>query len=388
MQVDTFSGYKRKKGAPGVRNHVAILPTVSCANGVAMAIAGQVTEAVPLYHSIGCGRAGQDHAVHKKTLTHLCAHPNVGALLIVSLGCEVLNAGELEAAAVDAGRPVRKIVIQEEGGSVKSTAKGIALVRELLNEISSMATVQVPFNELIVGLECGGSDAFSGVTANPAVGRMADRIVDLGASVILTETTEMIGTSHILARRARTPEVAEQIKTLVARQWEKCEQILGPVSRVVISPGNMDGGMTNIREKALGCIVKAGTKDIVEVISYGQQPTQKGVVIMDGPGYDTDSLTGMAASGAQVMVFTTGRGNPIGFPIVPVIKVISTSRAYQKLEDDIDVNAGVILEGRTLGEVGQTIFEMLGKTINGQSTKAEINQQSGIMCVYTQHTSF
>lgn len=386
--MNTFSGYIRKKGAPGVRNHVAILPTVSCANGVAMAIAGQVPEAVPLYHSVGCGRAGEDHEVHRNTLINLCCHPNVGALLLVSLGCEVLKADELEAAAADAGRPVRKIVIQEEGGSVKSTAKGVAFVRELLNEIGSSEPEQVPFSELTIGLECGGSDAFSGVTANPAVGRMADHMVDLGASVILTETTEMIGTSHILARRAKTPEVSEKIKSLVSRQWEKCERILGPVSKVVISPGNMDGGMTNIREKALGCIVKAGTRDIVEVVSYGQKPTEKGVVIMDGPGYDTDSLTGMAAAGAQVMVFTTGRGNPIGFPIVPVIKVISTTQAFQKLEDDIDINAGVILEGQSLEEVGASLTQKLSDTTNGDLTKAEINQQNGIMCVYTQHSAF
>lgn len=386
--MESFNGYPRKDGRIGIRNHVAILSTVSCANPVVMAISQQVPECVPLIHSVGCGRAGEDGIVHERTMTNLCTHPNVGGLLLVSLGCEVLKVDALEAAAIAAGKPVRKIIIQEDGGSVKSTRKGVAYARALLKEAEGVKPVKTDLSKLVIGLECGGSDALSGVTANPAIGKMADYMVDKGATVILTETTEMIGTSHILEKRAVSPEIAEQIRTMVLRQKKKCEDLLGPVAKVVISPGNLDGGMSNIREKALGCIVKAGTRPIVEVLDYGCRPEKKGVVLMDGPGYDTDSMTGMAASGAQVMVFSSGRGNTMGFPLAPVIKVISNTRTYQKLEDDIDVNAGVILEGKTLDHVGEKIVETVIRTAAGESTKAELNQQNGVMCVYTQNTSF
>ena len=223
--------------------------------------------------------------------------------------------------------------------------------------------------------------------ANPAVGRACDRLVDQGATVILTETTEMIGTAHILSRRTATVDGGAQIEEITGRQEQKCADVLGPMAELVISPGNMDGGMSNIREKALGCIVKAGTRLIVEVIDYAQKPARKGLVIMNGPGYDTDSLTGLAAPGAQVMIFTTGRGNPIGFPLVPVIKVISTTQAFQRLEDDMDVNAGVVLEGQLLDHVGDDMYDLVCRVADGEPTKAEINQQDGILCVYTQNTS-
>ncbi len=387
MLMETFLGYERSDGSVGVRNQVAVLPSVACANGVAAAIVRQVPEAVLLQHSAGCGRLGIDREVHTRTLENLCTHPNVAGVLIVGLGCEVLKSEVLEQAAATSGRDVRRVVIQEEGGSRRTTSRGVELVRELIQRSQAIKPAQVPLDRLVVGLECGGSDAFSGVTANPAVGRACDRLVDQGATVILTETTEMIGTAHILSRRAATEELGAKIQEMVARQERKCDQALGPMAKLVISPGNMDGGMSNIREKALGCIVKAGTRPIVEVVDYAQKPTRNGVVIMNGPGYDTDSLTGLAAAGAQVIIFTTGRGNPIGFSLVPVIKVISTSQAYQRLEDDMDVNAGPVLEGQSLESVGSRIYDVLRRVVNGEATKAEINQQDGILCIYTQDTS-
>lgn len=385
--METFLGYECSDSSVGVRNHVAVLPSVACANGVAAAIVRQIPEAVLQQHSIGCGRGGLDNEVHTRTLENLCRHPNLAGVLVVGLGCEVLKSEQLEQAAAQAGKHVQRVVIQEEGGSRRTTARGVELVRELVARAKEIEPGAVPLDRLIVGLECGGSDAFSGVTANPAVGRACDRLVDQGATVILTETTEMIGTAHILSRRAANVEVGAQIEEIVGLQKQKCADVLGPMAELVISPGNMDGGMSNIREKALGCIVKAGIRPIQEVIGYAEKPTRRGVVIMNGPGYDTDSLTGMAAAGAQVMIFTTGRGNPIGFPMVPVIKVISTSQAYQRLEDDMDVNAGTVLEGQSLEQVGDQISDVLLRVANGEPTKAEINQQDGILCVYTQGTS-
>ena len=385
--METFLGYERSDSSVGVRNHVAVLPSVACANGVAAAIVRQIPEAVLLQHSIGCGRGGLDNEVHTRTLENLCRHPNLAGVLVVGLGCEVLKSEQLEQAAAQASKHVQRVVIQEEGGSRRTTARGVELVRELVARAKEIKPGAVALDRLIVGLECGGSDAFSGVTANPAVGRACDHLVDQGATVILTETTEMIGTAHILSRRAANVEVGAQIEEIVGLQEQKCVDVLGPMAELVISPGNMDGGMSNIREKALGCIVKAGTRPIQEVIGYAEKPTRRGVVIMNGPGYDTDSLTGMAAAGAQVMIFTTGRGNPIGFPMVPVMKVISTTQAFQRLEDDMDVNAGVVLEGQSLEQVGDQISDVLLRVANGEPTKAEINQQDGILCVYTQGTS-
>jgi altronate dehydratase large subunit len=385
--METILGYKRKDGSSGVRNHVAVLPSVACANGVAAAIARQVPEAALLQHSVGCGRMGEDHEIHLRTLENLCQNPNMAGVLIVGLGCEVMKSEALEQAAVRAGRQVSRVVIQEEGGSRRATARGVELVRKLIGQAQKVMPVKMPVDRLVVGLQCGGSDAFSGVTANPAVGRACDSLVDQGATVILTETTEMIGTAHILSRRAASVKIGNEIKKMVDRQKRKCADVLGPLAKVVISPGNMDGGMSNIREKALGCIVKAGSRPIVEVIDYAEKPSRRGVVLMNGPGYDTDSLTGLAAAGAQVIIFTTGRGNPIGFPLVPVIKVISTSQAYRRFEDDMDVNAGTILEGCSLQRLGGDIYDLLRRVASGERTKAEINQQDGTLCIYTRNTS-
>jgi altronate dehydratase large subunit len=239
-----------------------------------------------------------------------------------------------------------------------------------------------------MGLECGGSDAFSGISANPAVGLAADWLVRAGGTVILTENTEMIGAGHILERRASSPEVAEKVAEMVARAQSLTREILGPMASLVIAPGNMDGGMSSIQEKSLGCIIKGGSTPVNQVVDYGRPPDCKGLVIMDGPGYDTESMAGLAATGAQVIVFTTGRGNPIGFPIVPVIKVASTSGLYRAMEDDMDVNAGAVLEGKSLQEVGDEIVFLVKKVIEGERTKAEVNEQNGILCLYTTNPSF
>ncbi|TAL33651.1 MAG: altronate dehydratase [Spirochaetes bacterium] len=386
--MESFLGYERKDGTVGTRNYVAIIPTVSCANGVVAAIAGAVPEATPLYHGHGCGRGGADLVLHTKTLQNLALNPNVAAFLVIGLGCEFINPVGLEMVAAMANKPVKTLIIQKEGGTRNTTEKGIQLAKELLAEVGKIPMAACPLDKLIVGLECGGSDSFSGISANPAVGIASDWVVDNGGTVILTETTEMIGTNHILKKRAATPEVAQQIDTIINDTDKVAWAVLGPLAKVSIAPGNMDGGMSSIREKSLGCIAKAGNRPIAQVVSYGERPREKGVIIMDGPGYDTESMTGVAASGAQVMLFTTGRGQPIGYPIVPVIKIASNSALYRNMADDMDINAGSILEGRSIEDVGHEIVEILKRVISGQQTRAEINRQTGIICMYTQHTSF
>jgi altronate dehydratase large subunit len=258
----------------------------------------------------------------------------------------------------------------------------------MLHDASRMSRAECPLSQIMLGLECGGSDAFSGVTANPAVGLVSDWLVDEGGTVILTENTEMIGTAHILSRRAGSPETAQRIVQIVEVAERRTKDILGPLAALVIAPGNMDGGMSSIQEKSLGCICKAGSRDIVEVVDYGRAPAGKGLMIMDGPGYDMESMTGLGAAGCQLMIFTTGRGNPAGFPIVPVIKVASTSRLYKAMEDDMDVNAGTVLEGRSLKDVADEIRTLALEVMDGRQTRAEVNDQGGILCLYAMTPAF
>ncbi|MBC7253250.1 MAG: UxaA family hydrolase [Actinobacteria bacterium] len=383
MERETFPGYRRPDGKVGIRNHVAILPSVACANGVVSAIASRVEGAVAMPHGHGCGRGGEDLGLHYRTLTNLGRHPNIYGLLLVGLGCEALRAPYLAEEVARSGKRVEFLEIQEAGGSRKAAELGASLVREMLREAESIRREEAPLSEVVLGLECGGSDAFSGITANPSVGLLVDWLVERGGTAVLTETTEMIGTAHILERHAAGPEIGLEVKSRVEAAERRAREILGPFASVAIAPGNMDGGMSSIREKSLGCIMKGGRSAIQEVVDYACPPTRRGLVIMDGPGYDVESMAGLAAAGCQAIIFTTGRGNPIGFPAVPVIKVASNSRLYEAMEEDMDLNAGTVLEGKSLSDVALELRELLLRVLEGEPTKAEINRQDGILCLYT-----
>jgi len=386
--LNSFDGYERPDGTAGARNHVAIIPSIACANGVVDLIARRVPAGVCFQHCHGCGRAGPDLELHIRTLVNLGKNPNIGAVVVIGLGCEVIRGDALASAIAESGKPVEFLQIQDEGGSVATAEKGAAIAARMVEEAARVERTAVGLDRLVVGLECGGSDAFSGVTANPAVGLVSDRLVAAGATVILTENTEMIGTEHILARRACCPEVADEVRNAVERAEARTREILGPFASMVIAPGNMDGGMSSIREKALGCITKGGGTDIRQVVAYGEVPSESGLVIMDAPGYDVESMAGLAAAGTQAMFFTTGRGNPVGFPGVPVIKVASTSRLYEAMKSDMDVNAGAVLEGRSLQDVADETFDLLLKVLGGRRPAAEANGQNGVLCLYTSHPSF
>jgi altronate dehydratase large subunit len=370
-----FQGFRREDGKVGVRNHVLVISSVSCANGVVEAIGRELPEVVAVTHAYGCGYGPEDIGVSHRTMAGLMSNPNVGAALVIGLGCEGMNSQFLTQ-AVD-GKPVKALVIQEDGGSRATTDKGIEICRDYLKELSSQERESAPVSELIVGLECGGSDAFSGVTANPAVGAAADMFVGEDATVILAETTEMIGTAHILKRRCATPQLGEQIERLVNDHEKHVRASLGDLAGMVIAPGNIDGGLSSITEKSLGCITKGGTTPITEFIEYAGRPEKKGLVIMDTPGYDIDSMAGMAAAGAQVMLFTTGRGSTAGFPAVPVVKIASNSNTYNKMPGDMDVNAGSIIDaGKTLEDVGSEIFSLSLEVAEGRQTCAELNKSA------------
>jgi len=370
-----FQGYRRDDGKFGIRNHVLVISSVSCANGVVEAIGRELPDVVAITHAYGCGYGPEDLGVSHRTMAGLMNNPNIGAVLVIGLGCETMNSQFLTQAVQN--KPVKALVIQDDGGSAATTGKGIDICRKFLKELESQQRTPAPVSELIVGLECGGSDAFSGVTANPAVGAAADTFVGEGATVILAETTEMIGTAHILKRRCATPQLGEQIERLVNDHEKHVRASLGDLAGMVIAPGNIEGGLSSITEKSLGCITKGGTTPITEFVEYAGKPSEKGLVIMDTPGYDIDSMAGMAAAGAQIMLFTTGRGSTAGFAGVPVVKIASNSHTFRKMPGDMDVNAGSIIdEGRTIEDVGRDIFELSLRVADGEQTCAEVNKSA------------
>lgn len=372
--MNDIKGYIRKNGSVGIRNHVLIIPTVSCVNGVINRISREVPEAVCAPHAHGCGRGGlRDIEILFRILSGLVHHPNVGGVVLIGLGCEVSNTAWLLPLIHDAGKPIEVFNVQTDGGSIETSRKGIAAARRMLADIGCQSRVTVPWDKILIAMECGGSDAMSGVTANVAIGAVSDWLVEKGATVIFGENTEMIGTTHILTRRAKDEQVAEQIEQMITRAEKLTQDVMGERASLVISPGNMDGGMSTIAEKSMGCIFKGGTTTINQVVDYGQAPSEHGLILQDGPGYDGDSMAGLAASGSQLMFFSTGRGNPVGFPAMPVIKVASNTKIYEAMKDDMDVNSGVLVEGRPLNQLRDQMIDLMIRVINGENTKAEVN---------------
>ncbi|MGA9109780.1 MAG: UxaA family hydrolase [Smithella sp.] len=372
--MNDIKGFIRKNGSAGIRNHVLVLPTVSCVNGVVNRIGKEVPEAVCVPHAHGCGRGGaRDIEILFRILSGLVHHPNVGGVVLIGLGCEVSSTKGLLPWINDAGKPIEVFNVQTDGGSIETARKGIAAARRMLAEIGSQTRVPVSWDKMMIAMECGGSDAMSGITANVAIGAVSDWLVKQGATVIFGENTEMIGTTQVLTRRAKNEQVAGQIEQMVAHAEKLTQDVMGELASLVISPGNMDGGMSTIAEKSMGSIVKGGTTTINQVVDYGQAPSEHGLILQDGPGYDGDSMAGLAASGSQLMFFSTGRGNPFGFPAMPVIKVASNTRIYKAMQDDMDVNAGVLAEGEPLDQLRDQMIDLMIRVINGENSKAEAN---------------
>lgn len=382
-----FMGYQRENGTWGVRNHVVVISSVNCANGVVQAIGRALPAVKVITHTEGCGRAIDDGAIAWRTLTGLGRHPNVSAVLVVGLGCESIKGDALADHIRAGGPPAEHLGIQAAGGSVRATAAGIAIARRMLEQAATLQRSPCAWDALTVGLECGGSDALSGITANRLVGAVADWLVGRGATVMLSETTEMIGTEHILCQRAADAALGERIVAQIKEQRRKTEQYMGERAGLVISPGNMDGGLSNITEKSLGCIVKGGTSPIRELVAYGAAPSKKGLVLMDTPGSDIFSITGMAAGGAQIMLFTTGRGTPAGFPTVPVVKIATNSRMYEAMADDMDVNAGTLAQGTNLDGARDELLALIREVAGGRNTRAEINGQE-MVAIHTTGPAF
>jgi altronate hydrolase len=380
---DHFLGIVRPDGRVATRNFIAVISSVNCAATVARKIsqhfAGGVDHAgvdgvIAITHGTGCGLAadGDGLALLRRTITGYARHPNVGGVVIVGLGCEDNQVATLVDELAPSSVPLRSFTIQDSGGTASAVRRGIASVEELLDIASGVVRRPVPVSELVLGLQCGGSDAYSGVSANPALGVAVDLLVRQGGTALLGETPEIYGAEHLLVARAARRDVGEQLLGRIA-WWERYTAANGGTMDNNPSPGNKDGGLTTILEKSLGAVAKGGTTNLEEVIGYAESPSAKGLVFMDTPGYDPVSATGMVAGGAHLLCFTTGRGSVFGAKPAPSIKLATNRELFRRMADDMDVDCGSILDGdATVQEVGAQIYAAVVDVASGRPTKSEL----------------
>ncbi len=367
-------GYKRENGAFGVRNYLLVLPTSVCATDTAAKIADQVPGAVYVPNQHGCCQIGSDQEQTERTLEGFGKNANVGAVLVVGLGCDGIQAAELAARIAESGKPVESITIQQCGGTLKAIAAGGQIAAAMAAKLSTQVRVEGDISDIILGMECGGSDPTSGLASNPSIGYVSDKLVSLGGSSILSETTEVIGAEHLLAARFADPQQKARFLKMVKDCEERAIALGEDLRSGQPTPGNKAGGLSTIEEKSLGCMYKAGTSPFTGALAYSEQLPidKKGLYFMDTPGQDIDSITGMVAGGATVIIFSTGRGTPTGSPIAPVIKITGNTDTYNNMTDNIDINAGrIITDGATIKEIGEEAFQMMVDACNGKLTKAE-----------------
>ena len=371
-----FYGYRRSDGRVGVRNYVLVLPASICASDTANSIARQVHGAVSFHNQVGCSQVPSDMQYALDMMAGFAANPNVYGTVLVGIGCETCQC-DMVAAEIRkrTDKPLKTFVIRQEGGTLRTVEKAVREVRAMVAEASRLQRESFPISELLLATECGGSDPTSGIAANPVIGALSDRIVEQGGGVILSETTEFIGAEDILVKRAATPEVKGRILDIVGRYEEHFLRCGENVRLGNPTPGNIAGGLTTLEEKSLGCIHKGGETTIQAVYDYAKQipAEQKGLVIMDTPGNDASSMAGMAAGGAQVCVFSSGHGTPIGCPLMPVIKITGNHESFQLMEDNIDFDASPALTGeKTIDQLAEELYTILLDTADGQETKAEM----------------
>lgn len=368
-----FLGYRRPDGRVGVRNKIFILPASVCASDTTRIIASQIEGAVTFNNQNGCSQVAGDQQLTMDVMAGMAANPNVYGIIVVSLGCENCQMDlVVDAIRERTNKPMETFIIQENGGTITTIERAVRAGRKMAQEASKLQREEFPISELIVGTECGGSDPTSGLASNVLIGELSDRLVALGSTSILSETTEFIGAEHILAARAKTPEIKERIYEIVHR-YEKALQLVGEEVRDGNpSPGNIAGGITTLEEKSLGCIHKGGHTEVTAVYDYGKQVEEKGLVVMETPGNDPSSVAGMVAGGAQVIVFSTGRGTPTGNPISPVIKITGNKITFANMSDNIDIDASPVIYGpQTLKELGEEFLQEVIEVANGKQTKAE-----------------
>ena len=377
-----FRGYRRDGGRAGTRNHIGVIASVNCSATVVHEIVHQanrqllpgfknVDGIVPIAHQSGCGiaRNDQGYAILQRTMRGFQEHPNFGAILVIGLGCETMSTSEFLPTHRDPRR-YRRFDIQSAGGTSAAIEQGLRHVRSLMEAANDDRREPIAASELIVGLQCGGSDGLSGITANPAMGKAVDRLVSLGGTALLSETPELFGAEHLLLSRATTPEVASALRAKIV-WWVDYARRYGIELDNNPSPGNKKGGLTTVLEKSLGAVAKGGQTALRDVIDYAQPTRHRGLVFMDSPGFDPCSATGQVASGANVLLFSTGRGSCFGCKPTPSIKLASNTEVYLRMSTDMDLDCGRIVQGAPLSEVGREIFDLLIEVASGQKTKSE-----------------
>lgn len=382
----TFQGFVRADGRVATRNYIGLISTVNCSAHVTRMIAKHFTEdvlaefpnvggVVPIVHGTGCGMGstGEPVEVLRRVLAGYATHPNFHSSLMIGLGCEANQINDLLAAqGLKRSDQLQAFTIQETGGTGKTVREGIARVKALLSEVNKATRSTVPASHLTLGLQCGGSDGYSGISANPALGAAVDLLVKHGGSAILSETPEIYGAEHLLTRRAASRDIGEKLVERI-KWWEDYTEKLGGEMNNNPSPGNKAGGLTTILEKSLGAVAKGGTTALMGVYKYAERVTAKGFVFMDTPGYDPVSATGQVAGGANVVCFTTGRGSAYGCKPAPSLKLATNTALFTRQEEDMDINCGVIVDGKaSIQEVGQQFFEQILRVASGEKSKSEL----------------
>jgi altronate dehydratase large subunit len=383
--MQTFWGYERKDdNCVATRNYVAVIPTVFCANEVAQAIGQKHPLCRPLLHNKGCGQLQPDKDIVTRTLVGLGLNPNVGGVILVGLGCEGVSPDTVYKGIADRNRWVEKIIIQDIGGMDEAVNQGHAIVRKMTGELERQKRKEFPLSRINLAIKCGSSDATSGISANPATGKAVDFFLEQGAGIIFGETTEFIGAEHILAARAINDDIRQKILGIVARMENRIIQMGVDIRGTQPSPGNIAGGLTTIEEKSLGAISKSGSGPINDVHAYGEPAEEPGLHIMDSPGKEDEFLTGIAAAGANICVFTTGGGAPQGFPLVPVVKVAGNPEKAVRMCQHIDVDASPIISGeKSIKIIGEEIITKVLNTVSGEKVKAELCGYDKSIGIYT-----
>ncbi|MFW5732613.1 MAG: UxaA family hydrolase [Planctomycetota bacterium] len=373
MSEATIRAWPRGEQSAGIRNHVLVVSSVCCANFAVERIAAEHPGVIPITHQHGCTHLGDDREQVLRTLAGTCGNPNVGGVLLVGLGCESISTADIESRVSTEGRVVRSLVIQDAGGLDEMLAAAETQLRDIRQAVALREPEDRPISELTVALECGGSDPFSGITANPLIGRVADRLVAAGATVILAETPEMIGAEDALSPRIADPEHRRKLLACIARYTDAARRQGCDLRGVNPTPGNIRAGLSSIEEKSLGCVVKGGTSPIREVLDYAEKPAASGLVVMDTPGNDPESVTGMAAGGATLVLFSTGVGTPLGCAVAPVVKIASNTPMARRMADYIDLDAGALIEGTGMDVLAERLWNKVLLTANGTPTCSERN---------------
>lgn len=380
----SFYGFKRPDNSIGVRNYVGIISCSVCANELAVRIANSLNGAVAFTHNQGCCQLNDDLKIVSRTLVSLAYNPNLAGVIYVSLGCENIDVKDIVYHAKQSGKPVGLISIWAEGGLTLSTSQGVFLGQKMIRDVSRIRRVEANISELMIGLKCGSSDSTSGLITNPSIGMVSNRVIEQGGTTVFGEISELIYADNLISKRGVTDDICEKVRKLVEQTKERINNSNSNYKNEQKALLDYESGLTTIEERALGSISKCGNQKIKNVWRYGERVIEKGLNLVDFPGREPEALTALAAAGCQVILLTTGKGDPHGFPFVPVIKITSNEETAHRLEDCIDLNISYVINGLyDLTQSSNMIFEEMINILNGKKTKSEINRYHSFMGIST-----